>query len=228
MDPDKKLDQSQNPLVKQKKVTDFSGQPAAKRPRRPSCSSITGEIVCMCSSGCNTQRCSCFKMNGKCGSECKCMACRNPLNILADNGINIDHAKEDQCLMQNIAKMKDLGKFIKENIERTPCCDAEISMKDACVGVVLCPECSAEYRFSWCTFSLHDDEDRPRNHCSICKKCGDYRDDHCQKCNKCYFAGRSGTLKCPCQDRPSFIDSLGAFIGALRDPVSDYSDDDYY
>ncbi|KAK3742183.1 hypothetical protein QZH41_012069 [Actinostola sp. cb2023] len=137
-------------------------------------------------------------------------------------------AKKDVCLMQNITKMKDLDRFLKENEEMTPCCDAQLPMKDICVGVVECPECDGEYRYSWCSFSLCDEECRPRNHCPICKRCGDYRDDHCFNCNKCYFAGSAGSFRCPCAERRvNFIDSLGAFLNCLHRPESD-SDNDYY
>lgn len=75
--------------------------------------------------------------------------------------------------------MKDLDRFLKENIERTPCCEAPLPMKDISVGEVECPNCGGEYRFSWCSLSLQDEECRPRNHCAVCKRCGDYRDAHC-------------------------------------------------
>ena len=61
----------------------------------------------------------------------------------------------------------------------TPCCDSLIPMKKCCTGVVECPECDCEYRFSWCSRDLCDEDNRPRNHCSICQMCRDYRDLHC-------------------------------------------------
>ena len=61
----------------------------------------------------------------------------------------------------------------------TPCCGARLPLKSCCVGVVECPECETEYRYSWCSGDLCDEENRPRNHCEICQTCRDYRDQHC-------------------------------------------------
>ena len=61
----------------------------------------------------------------------------------------------------------------------TPCCSSRIPLKTCCVGVVACPECETEYRYSWCSQTFCDEEKRPRNHCEICQTCRDYREQHC-------------------------------------------------
>ncbi|CAH3018367.1 unnamed protein product [Porites evermanni] len=153
---------------------------------------------CSCSAGCSTKRCSCVRENIKC-QDCRCGApCKNPLNIMAEFGVDVDKATSDICLMQKLPKIFDLRAHLRERSVQTPCCDSAIPLKTCCGVVVECPECETEYRYSWCTGSFCDEENRPRNHCEVCQSCRDYRDQHCSRCNKCYFAGSCGDFPCPC------------------------------
>ena len=85
----------------------FLWSTSAKRPRKQSGSSSSSstEATCACTSGCNSQRCKCVKANGKCSGDCKCTACKNPLNVLGNYGVDVAAAKEDKCLMQNIFRV---------------------------------------------------------------------------------------------------------------------------
>ncbi|KAL9958468.1 hypothetical protein ACROYT_G035483 [Oculina patagonica] len=153
--------------------------------------------VCCCTSGCTSTRCSCIKECRKC-QGCSCSSCNNPLNILEEFGVNVAEACNDSCLMQNLPKISNLRALMQKSTVATPCCDSLIPLSSCCTGEVECPECDAEYRFSWCSRDLCDEEDRPRNHCAICQTCRDYRDQHCSRCNRCYFAG-SYDFPCPCR-----------------------------
>ncbi|XP_035683786.1 uncharacterized protein LOC118420851 [Branchiostoma floridae] len=107
--------------------------------------------------------------------------------------------------MDNIFKIEDLRGRLKEHHE-LPCCSYSVQLKDMVPGsitVFTCPDkyCGYEWQYSWCHNELEEDwEARPRYHCVICRKCGDYGDAHCKKCNKCYFAGTAG-FECPCGDK---------------------------
>ena len=60
---------------------------------------------CSCSAGCSTKRCSCVRENIKC-QDCRCGApCKNPLNIMAEFGVDVDRATSDLCLMQKLPKV---------------------------------------------------------------------------------------------------------------------------
>ena len=60
---------------------------------------------CSCSAGCSTRRCPCVRENIKC-QNCRCGApCKNPLNILAEFGVDLDKATSDFCLMQKLPKV---------------------------------------------------------------------------------------------------------------------------
>ena len=60
---------------------------------------------CSCSAGCSTKRCSCVRENIKC-QDCRCGApCKNPLNIMAEFGVDLDKATSDICLMQKLPKV---------------------------------------------------------------------------------------------------------------------------
>lgn len=76
-------------------------------------------------------------------------------------------------------QISNLRALMQKSTVATPCCDSLIPLSSCCTGEVECPECDAEYRFSWCSRDLCDEEDRPRNHCAICQTCRDYRDQHC-------------------------------------------------
>lgn len=76
-------------------------------------------------------------------------------------------------------QVRDLRTLLRDATVATPCCDSLIPLSSCCTGEVECPECECEYRYSWCSQDLCDEESRPRNHCAICQTCRDYRDQHC-------------------------------------------------
>ena len=64
---------------------------------------------CSCSAGCSTKRCSCVRENIKC-QNCRCGApCKNPLNIMAEFGVDVDKATSDICLMQKLPKVSSMS-----------------------------------------------------------------------------------------------------------------------
>ncbi|XP_019643314.1 PREDICTED: uncharacterized protein LOC109484486 [Branchiostoma belcheri] len=182
---------------------------------------------CGCRGDCGSSKCGCGKKGEACGDACKCTSCRNPFNILKEYNIDCTAAAQDKCLMDNIYKIGDLRKYLESNRELN-CCGQSVQLKDKMFpGVITCPEedCYGEWRYSWCWHEFVDEENRPRNHCGTCRKCGDYRDAHCEKCNKCYFAGLSG-FECPCKDRPpkGSMNSLGLMLWAMQQFAGDDSD----
>ncbi|KAI8515055.1 hypothetical protein Bbelb_076460 [Branchiostoma belcheri] len=114
-------------------------------------------------------------------------------------GVDADKALEDDCLVVNFAKVSNLRQHL-QTLYHLPCCGAMVQLLDMIPGYRTCPECKhkAVYAYSWCNFDLCDQNKRPRNHCTKCRKCKDFRDVHCQKCNTCYFAGALGEQRCPC------------------------------
>ena len=65
---------------------------------------------CSCSAGCSTKRCSCVRENIKC-QDCRCGApCKNPLNIMAEFGVDLDKATSDICLMQKLPKVCSMSR----------------------------------------------------------------------------------------------------------------------
>ncbi|CAH1272006.1 Hypp4752 [Branchiostoma lanceolatum] len=194
---------------------------------------------CGCKGDCRSRKCGCGKKGEACGDSCKCAGCKNPFNILKEYNIDCVAAAQDKCLMDNIFKIEDLRGRLEQRL-RTECCGRAVRLKNMLPGTITqcnCPDCGHEWQYSWCSHELVDWESRPRNHCGICHRCGDYRDAHCQKCNKCYFAGMSG-FECPCQDRrpnpEGDLGSIGIFMkwamqylaGDDSDGLSDDSEDE--
>ncbi|XP_019641198.1 PREDICTED: uncharacterized protein LOC109482799 [Branchiostoma belcheri] len=161
---------------------------------------------CSCSTGCSSRRCGCWSCMRPCEPSCSCTNCNNPLMILKQFGVDADKALEDDCLVVNFAKVSNLRQHL-QTLYHLPCCGAMVQLLDMIPGYRTCPECKhkAVYAYSWCNFDLCDQNKRPRNHCTKCRKCKDFRDVHCQKCNTCYFAGALGEQRCPCtlRQRPS-------------------------
>eukprot|EP00058_Branchiostoma_floridae_P023802 XP_002609292.1 hypothetical protein BRAFLDRAFT_124739 [Branchiostoma floridae] len=183
---------------------------------------------CGCRGDCRSSKCGCGKKGEACGDSCKCTGCRNPFKILKEFNIDCVEAAQDKCLMDNIFKIEDLRGRLEQSHE-LQCCETSVQLKDMFPGVVTCPDddCGCEWQYSWCSNDFVDEENRPRNHCGICRHCGDYRDAHCERCNKCYFAGLSG-FECPCKDRPpkpkGGMGSLGLMLWAMQHFAGDDSD----
>ncbi|XP_066294191.1 uncharacterized protein [Branchiostoma lanceolatum] len=173
-------------------------KPKPKRKKKPTPPKVP---KCGCKGDCRTRKCACGKKGEACGDTCKCTGCVNPFNILKEYNIDLSNAALDNCLMDNVYKVKDLRERLEQTYE-LECCEESVQLKDMLPRVAHCPgeECGYEWQYSWCWDTFVDEENRPRYHCEKCRGCGDYRSDHCRRCNKCYFAGHSG-FPCPCRGR---------------------------
>ncbi|XP_035665134.1 uncharacterized protein LOC118408430 [Branchiostoma floridae] len=173
------------------------GERVEPPPKRPHVSDS-----CSCSSGCSSRRCGCWSCMRPCEPSCQCTNCNNPLMVLRQFGVDVDKALEDDCLVLNFAKVPNLRQHL-QTLYHLPCCGAMVQLLAMIPGCRSCPKCKnkAVYSYSWCNFLLCDQNKRPRNHCTKCRKCKDFRDVHCQKCNTCYFAGALGEQRCPCSLR---------------------------
>ncbi|KAL3874879.1 hypothetical protein ACJMK2_037835 [Sinanodonta woodiana] len=152
---------------------------------------------CRCIHSCRNLQCSCCAHTESCTSACACRNCRNPLNLLLRMGIPSAIAQTDLCLMDNIYMLENLDDYLNATV-RLECCGIQMLLLRCVPGSFKCPNthCNVHYRFSWCHAMLCNEGVAPRNHCTKCGRCTDFRNVHCQKCNKCYFAGISG-FKCP-------------------------------
>ncbi|XP_013392320.1 uncharacterized protein LOC106160313 [Lingula anatina] len=166
-------------------------------------SQLEGSARCECTvSGaeggiCSTLSCGCLSLGKKC-SDCQCIGCTNPLNILTQVGIGLQEIQDDPCLFQNLTKIQNLPQYLECNIH-FPCCGCSAKLKYCIPSTVLCPNypaCKQAYKYSWCIGELCSEVDSPRNHCVECKYCRRTGDVHCQKCKRCYFSGPSG-FRCP-------------------------------
>ena len=89
---------------------------------------------CSCSAGCSTKRCSCVRENIKC-QDCRCGApCKNPLNIMAEFGVDVDKATSDICLMQKLPKVCSMSGHWNSCIARITF--IKIQQVDAFVGTI--------------------------------------------------------------------------------------------
>lgn len=164
-------------------------------------SSLTRVVSCRCTGGCRNGRCACVKEGGMCGTSCRCTSCKNPFLTVKATGANIEALFKDICFMHNVSKTRDMKRRLEEAVI-VPCCEVTIKVVN-CVHGFKCKPCNRNYAFSWCTGKLVDSERTPRNHCTICKRCCDHRDVHCSDCGRCYFAGVTASLPCPCKEASS-------------------------
>jgi hypothetical protein len=175
---------------------------------------------CRCSGGCRNSRCVCVKEGRVCaGGNCKCTNCRNPFNAMQELGVHFLSFKGDECLIHNMSKIKNMRTHLMKEVT-TPCCQQKLAVKD-CLPGVNCPKCKVYYTYSWCSNKLCDSNRAPRNHCSICRRCGDYRDQHCESCGHCYFAGVTGMgiLRCPCKQKQEDSSKMVATMAAAELPT---------
>ncbi|KAI9908945.1 hypothetical protein PsorP6_015032 [Peronosclerospora sorghi] len=175
----------------------FSHPPQPTHPRASSLPSARA-VSCRCTSGCRNGRCACVKEGGMCDTSCRCTSCKNPFLMVKAAGADIEALLHDACFMQNVAKTRDMVQRLEEQVT-VACCDRRLKVVD-CVQGHECKSCHRRYDFSWCMNKLVDTERTPRNHCTICKRCCDHRDVHCHDCNRCYFAGVTASLPCPCKE----------------------------
>ncbi|KAL4237785.1 hypothetical protein ACF0H5_002497 [Mactra antiquata] len=157
---------------------------------------ITESVYCSCTTGCSTRSCQCCKNGTTCTEGlCSCDNCHNPLNILYQLGLPTDRARTDPCLMENIFKIRRLDYYLKTQVT-LECCQLQVLLFNCIPGLVQCPYCPAQYKYSWCYAQACHQQSKPRNHCIKCGKCTDHRNTHCKKCKLCYFAGEDGSLEC--------------------------------
>jgi hypothetical protein len=174
---------------------------------------------CRCSGGCRNSRCACVKEGRVCsGGNCKCTNCRNPFNAMQELGVHFPSFKGDECLIHNMSKIKNMRTHLMKEVT-TPCCQKKLAVKD-CLPGMNCPKCKVYYTYSWCSNKLCDSNRAPRNHCSICRRCGDYRDQHCESCGHCYFAGVTGALRCPCKQKQEDSSKMVVTMAAVELPTS--------
>ena len=130
---------------------------------------------CNCTKGCETRRCSCFRLDEGCGEACGCSDCRNPLN-----GIDLD--KLTICSIQHIEMYKALTTKELQRKLQLPCGDGEVPLKKL-LGKYYCEKCKESYWYSFCWDRVV--QDNCSWHCDICRKCRDWRWWHCDVCDKC-------------------------------------------
>jgi len=124
------------------------------------------ENSCNCRTGCENQRCSCFKNNEPCGEQCGCVDCHNPLNSADLDNLSL-------CAIQNIRIYKALS---TEELERTyelPCGHEQVPLKEL-LGDYYCEECSESYWYSFCWEEVV--QDSCTWHCEVCRECRDWRE----------------------------------------------------
>ncbi|TDH66009.1 hypothetical protein CCR75_007083 [Bremia lactucae] len=177
-------------------------------------------VACRCTGGCRNGRCACVKDGAMCGASCRCTSCKNPFLMVQATGANIDALLKDSCFMQNVSKTRDMVQRLQESVT-VPCCSAVVQVVN-CVHGYICKPCSRRYDFSWCHQKLLDSERGLRNHCAICKRCCDHRDRHCHDCGRCYFAGVSAGILCPCKEASRHKKRLEA---ARKDKSEDDEDE---
>jgi len=88
---------------------------------------------CNCKSGCETNRCSCFKNLEPCDEKCGCVDCKNPLN-------GIDTEEYSTCALQNINIVKNLTQEQLEEEYELPCGCESVRLKDL-LNEYECTEC---------------------------------------------------------------------------------------
>ena len=157
------------------------------------------KIHCKCSGKCRNSRCACVKAGLLCDEAlCKCESCRNPFQPVRDFNLSLSILHQDDCFMHNLSKIKDMKARLTESL-KTECCGLLVQVKDTIIHGYVCPKCHVKYTYSFCWNRLCNDTRRPRRHCSTCKRCGDYRNQHCFACGHCYFAGVANSFSCTCK-----------------------------
>ena len=156
---------------------------------------------CKCKSGCQSNRCACFKTGEACDANCGCLQCRNPLN-------GIDTEKLSVCAIQNIETYKALSAKDLAKLYKLPCEHEKVSLRDL-LKEYECQKCQETYWYSFCWDEVV--QDSCTWHCEVCRECQDWRVWHCSQCNKCTYG-----VTLPCEhcgrddrhDRSEFAKSL--------------------
>lgn len=175
-------------------------QPGQILTRRPSKKQqpVDGK-TCKCTGKCRNARCVCVKAGLICGIDCKCTGCRNPFVPMLKYQMDPKQMMLDDCLMHNLSKVKDMEQRLEESV-KIECCGLVIKVYQVAAGGYTCPNCQVRFTYSWCNKNAFNDARRPRKHCSLCKRCGDYRNQHCFDCGHCYFAGVGNSFSCGCKE----------------------------
>ena len=139
---------------------------------------------CNCKSGCQNNRCACFKNNEPCDDKCGCVDCQNPFN-----GIDVENYST--CALQHINIVKALSQEELDEEHELPCGCESVKLKDL-LNDYECEECMEVYWYSFCWGEVVQDD--CTWHCEICGECRDWREWHCDNCNKCTYG-----VSLPCQ-----------------------------
>ncbi|KAL4124529.1 hypothetical protein PRIC2_008126 [Phytophthora ramorum] len=182
------------------------------------------DVRCKCTGKCRNARCACVKAGLVCGAQCKCVSCANPFVPMAREGIDIQLMVRDECLMQNLSKIKDMQELLDSTVSYE-CCEGGggvVQVKHTVENSFACPHCGAHFTYSWCNNRLCPDAKKPRRHCAKCRRCGDHRNQHCELCGHCYFAGVANSFRCSCQSGGGSSSKARSVVPnpVRRDPVS--------
>ncbi|XP_050688440.1 uncharacterized protein LOC126981444 isoform X2 [Eriocheir sinensis] len=146
------------------------------------------EKGCSCRGMCRTMECPCARAGVLChpNQSCCCENCDNPLNVLHVMGIDVQAARQDECLMQNLYNY-NVGGLCSVLVSRVrlPCCGASPELLKVIPGTVTCSWCAAPVSYSWCSHYVHLQTLCPRSHCMECFRCKPVMNTHCQTCHVC-------------------------------------------
>lgn len=145
---------------------------------------MTKREHCNCKSGCQNNRCTCFKNNEPCDENCGCTNCQNPLN-----GVDVENLSI--CAVQNIQAYKALSAKDLAVAYELPCGHESVPLEKL-LKKYECQECGEVYWYSFCWNRVV--QDSCTWHCEVCRQCQDWRVWHCEICNKCTYG-----ISLPCE-----------------------------
>lgn len=142
-------------------------------------------MSCQCKNHCDSRRCPCLKSGEQCQAECKCRACKNPLNTIDDiKGLTA-------CALANIVNYQRLIKNKSDLEIELPCGCEEVPIQSLIYNYT-CSECDEPYYYSFCWNDVVGEDHTW--HCEKCNQCREYREWHCDYCNRCTYG-----LSLPCE-----------------------------
>ena len=147
------------------------------------------QISCRCRSGCQNNRCTCFKYRQPCTVNCQCSDCQNPFN-------DLDITKMSTCARDNVYKYKALSDTELDAQMELPCGCGSVPLRKL-LDKYLCKGCDEEYWYSFCWDQVV--QDNCTWHCTDCVRCRDWREWHCENCNRCTYG-----ITLPCENCDPF------------------------
>ncbi|XP_043203253.1 uncharacterized protein LOC122371180 [Amphibalanus amphitrite] len=142
---------------------------------------------CNCRFSCRSLDCPCSRASLPCGygsTACRCgPGCSNTFNAVLEEGIDVETAREDTCLVQNVFavnKPKEIRRLLSDS-QPCPHCHLLVEIRSVVPMQRPCPHCSKPVVFSWCQRKLRDS----RNHCLVCIGCSEVNFQHCLLCKFC-------------------------------------------